>query len=1255
MKEVGIKLKVGASGLENIDKLTSELDAAGVNTTALSKQAEALAAELKRLGQQQALIDSFKRQKQALAEAEAAMGAAKAKAAELGREIGATEAPTKKQQAAFAKARTAAREAGDAYGAQRLELQTLRVGMTAAGVSTEGLAAAQTKVKAELAQTQQGLRATADWAQRMATAERSAATAADILGKESVGTAGALRQTAAAAQQVVNPLESVGNTLRGVASIGVAGILGSQTAQMLRSVAETADGFANLQSRIKLVTGEGAPFTEAMAGIADIALRTNSNLETSGGLFSRIAAAGKEIGVGQKEALALTESINQAVQLSGASATASDAAITQLVQGLQGGVLRGDEFNSVMEQAPRLATALANGLGVTTGELRKMAEAGELSAETVIRAIQSQSATLQKEFGTLPQTVGRALENLNTKWTLFVGNLNSGTGATVSVAAGINALADNLGSLAEMATRAGAVLVAALAVQGVGALRSLALQMATTGGAAALLSKNLNDIPKFINIAVAAVGFEVGFQIGQMLHENSALARKLGVGVTEFFVGLVNDLQFVAEAAKAIFTDDTIGAAFDRYKQRAEEQRAIFAELYADAEKSPEVVRAAAAAAAETGKLGDTATAAGVKVAAAGAAGAAGIGATTTAAASASGAMAGLAAAATTAGRAGGMLEVSAAKQSEALVKVALAGGKAAEALRTELPSAIAKLSGPELEAFRVTMTQALAQAQGDARRLADELGNVGPKAAAAVGRAEQAARLLQQVLVDVGTQAAQSLGVDVAAASDRVSAGFKSAEGNLSLLVRSLPALAKAGVDTGAVVGQALAKMIDGAKNQAELDAIIDRVQALGSAGEISAGQVAGAFDLANDKLEKLRQAAEDATPGIQSIGEAARQAGVDVELLTTGVRKGFADTVQPVRDLVTEVIKAGTEASRASPVLADALNKRIEAAQTREELALVTTELERARAAGKLFGGDAVDALDKVKRKAEELSPALQQAQRDATLLGITLRDNIAQGANAGVEGSLAAYERLKAGGKVSTDEIGQAFANLANRAIRESGGIVPEWVKVEASIRGATIETGRTGEAFVRSRNLADSQIGGIAGIWDGVTAASRRAEDAALRYGSALQSTKYDADKFALNGNGTRFTAGGQLTPPDSSGDWEFVGDVRTSNLSAPSGTVAVPGQGYWKRKDIVQSFEGGSSGNGTKAGTPLLGGGGTRPVGTGSANRSGGSGSGSGSGTYTVNINMGGNQAVVNTATAADGQRLVDFLKQLETSARNAGG
>ena len=115
------------------------------------------------------------------------------------------------------------------------------------------------------------------------------------------------------------------------------------------------------------------------------------------------------LGGEQQDALTITESISQALRLSGASATEAQSALLQFGQALAAGVLRGEEFNSVVENSPRLAKALADGLDVPIGRLRKMAEEGRLTAEVVVKALLSQKDTLAAEYAELPATVESGL------------------------------------------------------------------------------------------------------------------------------------------------------------------------------------------------------------------------------------------------------------------------------------------------------------------------------------------------------------------------------------------------------------------------------------------------------------------------------------------------------------------------------------------------------------------------------------------------------------------------------------------------------------------------------------------------------------------------------------------------------------------------------------------------------------------------------------------------------------------------------
>ena len=215
----------------------------------------------------------------------------------------------------------------------------------------------------------------------------------------------------------------------------------------LKELADTADAYTTLAARIKIAVGETGNVKDAMAGVQLVALQTNSNLDATAQLFAKLNDVGKTMGLTQNQVLDLTKTVNQAIQLGGGSAQASEAAVTQLTQALQSGVLRGDEFNSIMEQAPGISQALAASLGVTTGELRKMAEEGKLSSQTVVNALKDQADEIDDKFGQFPKTIGQALQNIRTQWQIVVGEFNAESGASAVVVNALKIIGDNLGVL----------------------------------------------------------------------------------------------------------------------------------------------------------------------------------------------------------------------------------------------------------------------------------------------------------------------------------------------------------------------------------------------------------------------------------------------------------------------------------------------------------------------------------------------------------------------------------------------------------------------------------------------------------------------------------------------------------------------------------------------------------------------------------------------------------------------------------------
>ena len=865
----------GAAGTD-LDKLASAEDKAEQQATALGDGAEDAGKGVDGLG------DSARDTGVDLGQLAAAV-AQKNQAIRSGLALERSEIDLQRQQLGLAREQQqailgAARARGDEATATQAEnrlrqIEVDQLALTARGKRAEA-AAIQETVDARRAQLSAvgpltaAQRAELDASENLAKSLRVQAAAADTAAQRAGELGKSTQEAAQKTEAFPGVLTKVAGAVAGAFAVG-------RVLEFGKGVNEVADQYKNLESSLRLAIGAGGDLQTTVQGVGDVAKATYSSLDATAQLFGRLAASGKELNITNTEALGITKTINQSIQIGGASAQASEASVRQLVQALQSGVLRGDEFNSIMEQAPRLAKALADGLGVPVGALRGLAEQGQITSAKVVAALKGQSDAINKEFATIPLTTGRALENLNTQWTLFVGTLTGGAQQSSIVAQGINVLAQNLDTLAGVAARGGAVLTAALAVQGVQALRAFSLEMAATGKAASLMSLELSKVPKVINIAVAVTGFEVGYQVGTMLYENTEVARKFGVALVGFYGSLVESMRLLQESAAAIFTSDTVDAAFSRYQGRLAQLKGSYGDLMKSAEEAPTKVGAAAdAAAGKATSMGAAAQAAGTQVAQAGAAGAAGVAQVGKAADSAAGAFATLLAAAATP-----VAKTSAAAQIAAdLVEAKNRGVDLDTLLRTQMPEAISKLSGTELAKFRQDFSSAMQLAGADAK-------------------------LLQTGMRIIGEQAAKSLGVDVVTASSKMGDEFVQANEKMRMLILSLPALKAAGVDTGQVVGEALAKMVDGAKNQAELDAIRTRVVALRK--ELGTPVADGLLEQAAEKARALKNAVADAKPGIQDVAEAMRKLGV----VTDETLKKTATESKAAYDFM---LKAGTSSAR-------------------------------------------------------------------------------------------------------------------------------------------------------------------------------------------------------------------------------------------------------------------------------------------------------------------------------------------------------
>ena len=181
----------------------------------------------------------------------------------------------------------------------------------------------------------------------------------------------AVKNSGAAMQQSMDKAKKSFD-LTSVSIVKLAGAVGS--IYMVKQLMQIADTYTLMDNKLKLVTGSADQLKYVQDGLYQQSLRSFSSYESSVDLYSRFAKATETLGTSQGELLRITETLNKAMIISGATQEESKNAIIQLSQGMASGVLRGEEFNSIMENGSRIARMLADYLKVDIGQLREMAK-----------------------------------------------------------------------------------------------------------------------------------------------------------------------------------------------------------------------------------------------------------------------------------------------------------------------------------------------------------------------------------------------------------------------------------------------------------------------------------------------------------------------------------------------------------------------------------------------------------------------------------------------------------------------------------------------------------------------------------------------------------------------------------------------------------------------------------------------------------------------------------------------------------------
>lgn len=205
---------------------------------------------------------------------------------------------------------------------------------------------------------------------------------------------------------------------------GIAGALG------VRQIAQYASTWVDLNSRVVRAAGSMQNAGAVMNQLVDIARRTYSNFENTAEIFLRNSDALTELGYSTQKQIDFTEAMTNALVVSGAKGQQAETVINALSKGMMQGALKGMNWQTVLQQGGRVVTALADGLGVTTAELRRMATEGQLTTTKVMPALLSQLEKLRKEADDMPATISDVFVNLRTSFIQYIGMMDEALGVT---------------------------------------------------------------------------------------------------------------------------------------------------------------------------------------------------------------------------------------------------------------------------------------------------------------------------------------------------------------------------------------------------------------------------------------------------------------------------------------------------------------------------------------------------------------------------------------------------------------------------------------------------------------------------------------------------------------------------------------------------------------------------------------------------------------------------------------------------------
>ena len=200
-------------------------------------------------------------------------------------------------------------------------------------------------------------------------------------------------------------------TIAGLAANAITALV-AKTSELAGSLRRTAEEYAGVQARLKLIAGSQEKAVQLNEAIYQSALRTHGAYDGMADAVAKIAMTAKEAFPDPKEVVPFMEGIQKLFSIGGTGKQQQGDALLQLTQALGSGKLQGDEFRSIAEAAPLIEQMVSKYLGISQGALKDLSSKGEITAEVLKNAIMQNMDEINRQFAQMPITWGAVLQDM---------------------------------------------------------------------------------------------------------------------------------------------------------------------------------------------------------------------------------------------------------------------------------------------------------------------------------------------------------------------------------------------------------------------------------------------------------------------------------------------------------------------------------------------------------------------------------------------------------------------------------------------------------------------------------------------------------------------------------------------------------------------------------------------------------------------------------------------------------------------------